>query len=133
MITKGYRVRVIGRDVSRKEDHDLFASFGAKEGQVEWVKGEFGGYDDAVKGSLFHFFTKCTGCDGVFHVASPYIYSAPDPQKEIVDPAVNGMEFRNTLNSRRKIDVSFLSEIWNCEATCCYFIWWCSLSFSSWR
>jgi nucleoside-diphosphate-sugar epimerase len=30
------------------------------------------------------------GCDAVIHVASPYIYSAKDPQKEIVDPAVEG-------------------------------------------
>jgi len=30
------------------------------------------------------------GCDFVLHIASPYVLTAVDPQKELVDPAVNG-------------------------------------------
>jgi len=30
------------------------------------------------------------GCDSVIHLATPYVYTAPDPQKDIVEPAVNG-------------------------------------------
>jgi len=30
------------------------------------------------------------GCDYVFHIASPYTLSVNDPQKDLVDPAVNG-------------------------------------------
>jgi len=30
------------------------------------------------------------GCHAVIHTATPYFYTANDPQKEIVDPAVNG-------------------------------------------
>ena len=31
------------------------------------------------------------GCQAVIHLATPYIYTAADPQKEIVDPAVEGV------------------------------------------
>ena len=31
------------------------------------------------------------GVDGVIHVASPYIYTAPDPQKDIIEPAIRGV------------------------------------------
>ena len=42
-------------------------------------------------------------------MASPFLYVAKDPQKEIIDPAVNGM--RNVFKSVEKNDVkvSFLS------------------------
>ena len=30
------------------------------------------------------------GCEGVVHLATPYVYTAPDPQRDIVDPAVAG-------------------------------------------
>ncbi|CAN1813523.1 Phenylacetaldehyde reductase [Linum perenne] len=40
---------------------------------------EEGSFDSAVR-----------GCDGVFHTASPVSFSAVDPQKEILDPAIKG-------------------------------------------
>ncbi|WOH15200.1 hypothetical protein DCAR_0934737 [Daucus carota subsp. sativus] len=36
------------------------------------------------------------GCEGVFHMASPFIYTVNDPQAELIDPAVKG-----TLNVLR--------------------------------
>jgi len=36
-------------------------------------------------------FDKCfTGCTAVFHVASPFQFAVDDPQKDLIDPAVNG-------------------------------------------
>lgn len=39
----------------------------------------FGSFDEAVK-----------GCTYAIHVASPYLLDVKDPQKEIIDPALNG-------------------------------------------
>jgi len=49
---------------------------------LEFVEGELssGTYEDCIK-----------GCDGVIHLATAYLYSSPDPQKEIVEPAVEGV------------------------------------------
>jgi dihydroflavonol-4-reductase len=40
------------------------------------------------------------GCELVYHTASPYTISVKDPQKELVDPALNGT--RNVLNQAYK-------------------------------
>lgn len=47
---------------------------------------EDGSYDEAMR-----------GCELVFHTASPFINSVSDPQRDLVDPAVNGT--RNVLES----------------------------------
>ncbi|GER51891.1 NAD(P)-binding Rossmann-fold superfamily protein [Striga asiatica] len=41
------------------------------------------------------------GCEGVFHAASPAFLKATDPQKELIDPAVNGTI--NVLQSCKKV------------------------------
>ncbi|MDA3930879.1 MAG: NAD-dependent epimerase/dehydratase family protein [Prolixibacteraceae bacterium] len=46
-------------------------------------------YDEAMK-----------GCELVFHTASPFINKVKDPQRDLVDPAVNGT--RNVLSSVNK-------------------------------
>lgn len=38
-----------------------------------------------------------TGCSYVFHTASPFIHQVADPQRDLIDPAVNGT--RNVLES----------------------------------
>lgn len=50
-----------------------------------------GSYEEAMK-----------GCDVVFHTASPFISKFTDPQRDLVDPAVNGT--RNVLNSVNKVN-----------------------------
>ena len=40
------------------------------------------------------------GCDAVFHMASPYVVNVKDPQRDLVDPAVNGT--LNVLNAAAK-------------------------------
>lgn len=41
-----------------------------------------------------------TGCEVVFHTASPYTMAVQDPQKELIEPAVKGTE--NVLNQASK-------------------------------
>lgn len=50
---------------------------------------EAGSFDDAI-----------AGCDAVFHTAAAVFFAAKDPQKDIVDPSVQGT--RNVLDSARK-------------------------------
>jgi len=77
LCAKGYRVRVAVRDIGKKDNHEWLNSLQKKEGQIEYVEAN---YEKAVKGVA-----------GVIHLASPYLYSAVDPQKEIVDPAIEGV------------------------------------------
>jgi len=58
-------------------------------GEIKFFKGDLldeGSYDEAMK-----------GCDVVFHTASPFTNKITDPQKDLVDPAVNGT--KNVLNA----------------------------------
>lgn len=50
-----------------------------------------GAYQEAMK-----------GCELVYHTASPFITDVKDPQKELIDPAVNGTA--NVLNSAKAVD-----------------------------
>ncbi len=44
------------------------------------------------------------GCELVFHTASPFILSVKDPQRDLVDPAVQGT--RNALGSANRVSAS---------------------------
>ncbi|KAG8646266.1 hypothetical protein MANES_10G138800v8 [Manihot esculenta] len=77
LLQKGYTVNATVRDPSdsKKTDH-LLALDGAKE-RLNLFKADLleeGSFDSAID-----------GCEGVFHAASPVLYSA-----ELVDPAVKG-------------------------------------------
>ena len=66
----------------------------AKEskGSIKYFKSDLlkeGSYAEAME-----------GCELVFHTASPYTLSVKDPQKELVEPALNGT--RNVLNQANK-------------------------------
>jgi len=80
LLAKGYRVRITVRDSSK--DYAHLKALPQKPGQLELFQAdiESGKFADAFK-----------GCDGVVHMATPYSYSAADPQKEIVDPAIEGV------------------------------------------
>ncbi|KAL5762665.1 hypothetical protein ACOSP7_018929 [Xanthoceras sorbifolium] len=88
LLQHGYTVKATVRDPNdpKKTEH-LQALDGAKE-RLHVFKAsllEEGSFDSAVD-----------GCDGVFHTASPVVFSTNDSQSDIVDPAVKG-----TLNVLR--------------------------------
>ncbi|XP_021801564.1 tetraketide alpha-pyrone reductase 1-like isoform X1 [Prunus avium] len=82
LLQRGYIVKATVRDPndSKKTEH-LLALDGAKERlhlfQADLI--EEGSFDAAVD-----------GCEGVFHTASPVLFSATNPQAELIDPAVKG-------------------------------------------
>jgi len=81
LLQKGYRVRGLVRNLEQKEKYDYLYKFATSENQLEFVQAELQGseYEKAF-----------VGVDSVIHTASPYFYTSQDPQKEIVDPAVQG-------------------------------------------
>ncbi|PQP95642.1 tetraketide alpha-pyrone reductase 1 isoform X1 [Prunus yedoensis var. nudiflora] len=82
LLQRGYIVKATVRDPNdpMKTEH-LLALDGAKERlhlfQADLI--EEGSFDAAVD-----------GCEGVFHTASPVLFSATNPQAELIDPAVKG-------------------------------------------
>lgn len=63
-------------------------------GSIRYFKSDLledGSYADAMQ-----------GCELVYHTASPFTVSVADPQKELIEPAVNGT--RNVLEQANKTD-----------------------------
>ena len=89
LLEAGYTVRGTTRDVAKSEtDGYLTALSGASE-RLELVQadlGDPGAFDAAV-----------SGCEYVMHTASPFVLDVEDPQRDLVDPAVNGT--RSVLES----------------------------------
>ncbi|XP_059455008.1 phenylacetaldehyde reductase-like [Corylus avellana] len=93
LLQRGYTVKATVRDPndSKKTKH-LLALDGAKE-RLHLFKADLveeGSFDSAVD-----------GCEGVFHTASPVLFSSTDPQAELIDPAVKGTI--NVLRSCAKV------------------------------
>ncbi|CAN1190364.1 Phenylacetaldehyde reductase [Linum perenne] len=82
LLHHGYTVNATVRDDrDPKKTGHLLELDGAKE-RLRLYRADLleeGSFDSAVR-----------GCDGVFHTASPVSFSAVDPQKEILDPAIKG-------------------------------------------
>ena len=79
LLRKGDRVRGTVRDRARARH--LTALPAAAEG-LELIEADLqapGAFDEAV-----------AGCATVFHTASPYVVDVADPQRDLVDPAVQG-------------------------------------------
>lgn len=83
LLKAGYRVRGTVRDTSATDkNRHLHALAEACDGELELVSADLtepGAFDDAV-----------ADCPYVCHVASSVRLTAPDPQKQIVDVAVDG-------------------------------------------
>ncbi|CAO2837308.1 unnamed protein product [Amaranthus hypochondriacus] len=92
LLQSGYVVNATVRDPSdpKKTEH-LMELEGAKE-RLNLFKAELmeeGSFDSAV-----------AGCEGVFHVASPVIFTPKHPQVDVIDPALKGTQ--NVLASCKK-------------------------------
>ncbi|TVQ94062.1 MAG: NAD-dependent epimerase/dehydratase family protein [Deltaproteobacteria bacterium] len=82
LLDRGHRVRAAVRDPNKARSVDPLKALPGAEERLELVRGnlnEPGSYDEA-----------CAGCEVVFHLASPYALTVDDPQRDLVDPAVQG-------------------------------------------
>ncbi len=93
LLQKGYTVRLAVRDKNKKEKYKhLIKIEGETDGTLEFWEANLlteGAYDRAAE-----------GCASVMHLASPFTLRFDDPQKELIDPALNGT--RNVLSAATK-------------------------------
>lgn len=93
LLLRGYTVHATVRSLNdpKKTEH-LLELDGAKDRLHLFEANllEAGSFDSAIQ-----------GCEGVFHTASPVILDAPNPQADIIDPAVKGT--LNVLASCAKV------------------------------
>jgi dihydroflavonol-4-reductase len=82
LLSAGYRVRGTVRDLTKTARHSHITTLPGADERLELVAADLrtaGAFDDAV-----------AGCEFVLHTASPYQIDVDDPQRDLVDPAVNG-------------------------------------------
>lgn len=82
LLEQGYRVRGTTRDPQAAAASGELTSLRGAADRLELVAADLNdaaGFDAAV-----------AGCEYVIHVASPYTLNVSDPQRDLVDPAVNG-------------------------------------------
>ncbi|MEI6757943.1 MAG: SDR family oxidoreductase [Chlorobium sp.] len=82
LLAQGYHVR--GTVRKSANNYPFLLSLPGASERLELLEAELlseGSYDRAV-----------AGCDYVIHTASPYEINVKDPQRDLVDPAVNGTE-----------------------------------------
>src|SRR5262245_53693329 len=82
LLARGYRVRGTVRSLMKPGDIDTLRGFPGAPVRLELVEA------DLTKPGSFD--APARGCALVLHSASPYVISTKDPQRELVDPAVNG-------------------------------------------
>jgi len=82
LLDEGYKVRGTVRDKSNAEKVDFLYSVSENGDNLELVDADL-----LIPGS---FAVACQGADYVFHVASPFFYSAKNPEVELINPAVDG-------------------------------------------
>jgi dihydroflavonol-4-reductase len=88
LLEEGLTVHATVRDASNTERLAyLQALADASDGEIHFFEA------DLLKPGSFA--EGMAGCSTVFHIASPYLIEVKDPQKELVDPALNGT--RNVL------------------------------------
>ena len=103
LLAEGYHVR--GTVRKSANNYPFLLSLPGANERLELMEAELlseGSYDRAV-----------TGCDYVIHTASPYQMNVKDPQRDLVDPAVNGTEaiLESCLKSGSVKRVVFTSSI----------------------
>lgn len=82
LLEAGYRVRGTTRDVAKSKADGYLMSLPGAEQRLELFEADLldpGAFDRAVP-----------GCEYVMHTASPFVLDVEDPQRDLVDPAMNG-------------------------------------------
>lgn len=103
LLDEGIRVHAAVRDPSKKEKTAHLDAIAEKApGSIKYFKSDLldeGSYAKAME-----------GCELVFHTASPFTLSVKDPQKELIDPAVQGttnvLEQANKTESVKRVVVT---------------------------
>lgn len=94
LLDEGITVHAAVRDPQNVEKIGHLKIVAAKSnGEIKFFKGDLltpGSYKEAME-----------GCELVYHTASPFTLEVKNPQKELIEPAVNGTE--NVLNSATEV------------------------------
>lgn len=83
LLEHGYLVRAAVRDPDNKKKAKHLLDLPHASTKLTLWKADLneeGSYDEVIQ-----------GCSGVFHVATPMDFESKDPEKEIIEPTVNGM------------------------------------------
>lgn len=92
MLGAGYRVRGTVRSLVGRTDIDVLRSLPGARDRLELVEADLNRPES--------FDAAAAGCACVMHTASPYALDVADPQRDLVDPAVNGT--RAVLEAARR-------------------------------
>ncbi|MCB0662191.1 MAG: NAD-dependent epimerase/dehydratase family protein [Saprospiraceae bacterium] len=103
LLEEGCTVHAAVRNPDKKEKLAHLDAVAAKApGTIKYFKADLltpGAYKEAME-----------GCELVYHTASPFTYDIKDPQKELVEPAVQGttnvLETANVVPSVKKVVVT---------------------------
>ena len=82
LLDAGYRVRGTTRNVEKANKGGHLTALAGADERLELFEADLldsGAFDGPA-----------AGCEYVMHVASPYITNVKDPQRDLLDPAVNG-------------------------------------------
>ncbi len=91
LLAHGYEVRGTVRSIAKAREQGVLLGLPGAE-RLELVEADLmspGSFDAPAQ-----------GCDAVLHMASPFIIEVKDPQRDLVDPAVNGT--RAVLSAAKK-------------------------------
>lgn len=95
LLTEGHTVHACVRDPANTEKiAPLQQLANQAKGDIRFFKADLlseGAYKEAM-----------CGCELVFHTASPFTLDVPDPQRDLIDPALTGT--RNVLSSVNDVD-----------------------------
>jgi dihydroflavonol-4-reductase len=92
LLARGHQVRGTVRSLHKAKDTEHLRGLPGASERLELFEADLltpGAFDAAA-----------LGCDAILHTASPYVLDAKDPQRDLVDPAVNGT--RNVLLAAQK-------------------------------
>ncbi len=116
LLEEGITVHAAVRDPQKKHKTQHLDEIAANSpGEIKYFKSDLlenGSYAEAME-----------GCELVFHTASPFSTSVKDPQKELIEPAVNGTknvleQANNTESVKRVVLTSSCAAIYSDASEC---------------